>query len=423
MAAVWGCLGAVTIFKWSIYFAYHLSYGLDEILMVGVAAFCLPAVAGAAIGRWVDARGRLARLGTAILVLTYVKANALPDLPTFWRAALYLGFALLAALVVLAPLERPFRTVANALIAASTLYMLSFPLAAWIMPPAGESVLGGGWLQGSDRPRIFLVLDEFDPAYAARLADRLRERGAAYQYQLNDAAGHSTINAIPAMLVGRRFDDVFECGARTICGSNSLDLGRLTAARQDVDVVAFWHPYCAVRGLRSCYEQMSAFSETTSLEARLACMSVPFLARVIACQPSGRGLEATRARMTATVDRAPFWRLGGLLYVHVPLPHPTGELPAHSLKAEYEANVDQAVEMVDALLLRARASFGGGFEIDVTADHPLRVEQWCRAPAYAGPDCGRDLPRTHDRVPFFLISGDSRTAVLPAPATNIGILK
>jgi hypothetical protein len=168
---------------------------------------------------------------------------------------------------------------------------------------------------------------------------------------------------------------------------------------------------------------MSAFSETMSLATRLACASVPFLHHAIECEPLGHGVDGTRARMTAMVDRAPFWRLGGLLYVHVPLPHPAGELPRRSLKAEYEANVEQAVDMVDALLLRVRARFGRDFEIDVTADHLLRVELWCQIPVYAGPDCGRDLPRTVDHVPFFLITDDAGKTALPPSATNVGILK
>lgn len=110
-----------------------------------------------------------------------------------------------------------------------------------------------------------------------------------------------------------------------------------------------------------------------------------------------------------------------MLYVHVPLPHPLGTGTGRWLQTEYQANLDLAVATIDDLLAQARAAFGTGYEIDITADHPLRVALWCKSPAYAGPRCGQGMLHADHQVPFIVVSDGALPPSLPS--SNVGVLR
>ncbi|MBW7567400.1 hypothetical protein KIF53_21885 [Chromobacterium subtsugae] len=109
-----------------------------------------------------------------------------------------------------------------------------------------------------------------------------------------------------------------------------------------------------------------------------------------------------------------------MLYLHLPLPHPSMET-RENLRSHYLANLADASQVLGQLLDKMRGRFGDDFSVIVTSDHPLRTEGWCRPEReYHAADCSLGLPANRKQVPFIVIS--PRLAEQPRmPADNLGV--
>jgi hypothetical protein len=104
----------------------------------------------------------------------------------------------------------------------------------------------------------------------------------------------------------------------------------------------------------------------------------------------------------AEVDAAPFWREGGMLFAHLPMPHPPGRTVGEPLQVHYAANLSRAAGFVEALGRRARERFGDDVRIVVFSDHGLRFRHACASPLYARLPCDIPLAYRDDRVPVIV---------------------
>jgi hypothetical protein len=411
----------------SLYYGIHSARdtwigGIGFVLSVALLALAL-----AAIGKF---RNGVLKLFLGAFFFYNVYSLARPHIvsqPLPWWAKLAVGgvFATLFLLLFLRVGAEGWRKVAKSIIVASAVFVLSPMLIAWSHSSPGQGKLFGIAHAAGVNNYLVLVLDETSPEYTAGMVRELE--GAQLHVKSAEVAeaGAATLNAIPSMLSTSRHDDVAPCTPTALCGAQGFDFAALTADGK-ADVVGFWHPYCAIRGLRSCAREEHVFTDSSSVDFGLYtlwCGQFNRGAILAFCNktfPRSAATARTRRDMAAQVERAPFWREGGLLYVHFPLPHPSmsGDFP--SLRSEYEANVGAAERMVAQLAARLRASFGDDFALVITADHPLRIALWCAAPAYAKPGCAAGLPADRGRVQYIVASPKPVTAVIGA--TNVGML-
>lgn len=276
-----------------------------------------------------------------------------------------------------------------------------------VWPPASQV---GPALPGRSA-QIYLLLDELNAGSAGPFVDVFRQAGMPVAFKAVQPVAHATAQVIPALFSGLSFEQAKPCGWTTICsGSAVLDFSMISAARADIDVVGFYMPYCAIRGLRYC-ERLSPVSAISSL-ARWRCGAATRI---------GLGGDTTkhqcsveqRDRWRAFVSdveqaiwHAPIWSRGGMMYAHVPLPHPPGPTVGGSLQTHYRENVKRAVDLVRSIVDRSRAANFDRLTIVVFSDHPLRPSLWCANPLYAADGCPLSPDLLDDRVPL-IVAGDS----------------
>lgn len=321
------------------------------------------------------------------------------------------------------------------LIGASLTWLVSLPLGAAYVYRTGTEVstLDPRFMINAPPSAIvFLVLDELSPAYNSSLLSSAVIADYHVRIGVAKKAGPSTLKAIPSMLTGKRFDNVVPCGVDTLCGSAGFSAGRLRAALPGTDVIGFWHPYCEIKGLRSCYRVTSneIIPRKTAPElVRIAVQKVPIIGNPVSVALITHQADQRHAVSVASMSirraafRAPFWTEGGgLLFIHIPLPHPSGEGAKRSLKVEYEENILSASTFVAELTRKLSETFGEDFTLIVTSDHPLRVSMWCSAETYSGERCAEGLPTGGENVPFIAITPKNSFLRTPTDVDLLGIL-
>jgi hypothetical protein len=263
---------------------------------------------------------------------------------------------------------------------------------AW-PPPAradsGAAPSASGRMRSAPRNVVFILLDELGDTAAPPVARAIAEAGFSIASKSLDAAGADTINVIPAMFTRKNFDHAAPCGISAICsGTHVLDFSRIHVTRPDVDVVGLYHPYCRIPGLRSCFQlegpQTFENPYLRLLNVYLARLGRPILDSDPEAPASGAGKQGDVDRMVDAMMQAPFWRSGGVLYAHLPLPHPPSLSGWHSLDADYAANIEVAAALVSRVSSAARRRFGDEVRIVVTADHALRPRIWCSDSVFNG---------------------------------------
>ncbi len=254
---------------------------------------------------------------------------------------------------------------------------------------------------------VFLLLDEMNAKLAPAFVDTLREEGLEVAQRRMKAVGPNTLNVVPQMFSGLPFDMAKACWTTAICSSgNVLDFARITASRNDIDVVGFYHPYCAMKGLRSCSSlELSVLQMLDPQRWRCAVadrLRLGGLWRGMDCGPAQlRGWDGLVSRMLESLWAIPVWTQGGLLFAHLPLPHPPGSTPQATLQRHYLDNAERARAVVREMARRARAS-GREFHFVIFSDHPLRQSQWCRNRLYAGSGCADNPQFEDDAVPLIV---------------------
>lgn len=113
---------------------------------------------------------------------------------------------------------------------------------------------------------------------------------------------------------------------------------------------------------------------------------------------------------------APFWRIGGVLFVHTMLPHPPGDTSGPSLNADYAANLELAAYLAHELKTR----FSEWYRFLFTSDHPLRSQVCCCPPRYDVPECQTNTRYLATELP--LIAVGAAAPDLTGLATNLVLM-
>lgn len=288
---------------------------------------------------------------------------------------------------------------------ASVLFLLTPPLAVALMAPALAFPLAPVGAAAAP-PVLVLLLDELGDQAAQPLHDALQQRGLSVVRRAVAPPGENTVNAIPALLTGRDFGAAQACSLSAVCsGAQMLDFARMRSAEPRLDIVGFHHPYCRIGGLRYCHQALTPGIENPF--AWFGCVLVKAVARraIDACDRrllTVRQVNAARADILDAVGRAPFWREGGVLFVHHPLPHPPARAEGQSLDTAYAANLAEAAQLAASLAQRLEASFGRRYAMVITSDHPLRPAVWCAMARYAAHGCAVRPAFADSRVPLLL---------------------
>lgn len=292
---------------------------------------------------------------------------------------------------------------------------LQAPRVAW---PSGRAD------EAASHPRtatLFLLLDELNAKSAEPFLEVMRARGLQARMKAVPTVGDSTAKVVPEMFSGMRFEQAKPCSPSAICSSsNVFDFGRVVATGSDVDVVGFFHPYCAMQGLRFCERKTvsSALLQpdrwTCALRKRLGLQGGPWSSRCSAVH--GRVWSELARDVVEALWRAPVWREGGFLLAHLPLPHPPGTDPEGSLQAHYHDNVGRAARLVDEMLRRLRDA-GIEAQVVIFSDHPLRQQLWCDSYVpYRANGCALDEAYRDEEVP--VIVGGREIPSLDGVITN-----
>lgn len=259
---------------------------------------------------------------------------------------------------------------------------------------------------------VFVLLDEMNAGAAEPLAALLRGDGLQVAFRPIRSVGEHTLTAVPAMFIKADFSQAKPCGPSSICSDGTvLDFSRVRASRDDIDVVGFFHPYCAMQGLRSCAQ---IAPRTGVLDAqRWRCAALRRLRAATGTTPvdcDREPLDAWQAfvdEAVAAVWALPAWRQGGFVFAHLPLPHPPGPFGGTGLAAAYAHNVQRANDLVRDMHRRARAEGVSRVSIVVFSDHALRQSLWCRTPPYVDPACPGAPGLSDTHVPLIVASTEA----------------
>jgi hypothetical protein len=354
-------------------------------------------------------------LGFGAVVLSGLRVASAPSQTMSLNSRF--GFVVIAMLVAGLISLRLGDSTADRLMRALALASIAFVLVpfAWRFASPGPRT----WIGPTDpniaaaqaRPSeatIFLLLDELGYQAAAPLADDLRAAGLNVRYEALAAAGENTLNVIPTLFSGLAFPRARPCGAATLCSeSNALDFSRITVQRPDVDVTGLLLPYCAIAGLRTCFqvplphEFGSAYQSLVVFYLRRLGLPLPEAVRPPADPPSLQ--RQLLAQQIDFIDHSQLWTSGGILYAHLPIPHPPGLDGAGKLDDDYAANIEEARTIVRSLVARAQERFGSAYSLVITSDHPLR-NYWCSTQVYTGVDCNTRPEFRSNRVPLIVAS-------------------
>lgn len=271
-----------------------------------------------------------------------------------------------------------------------------------------------------------VLLDELGARNAQPIVEALKRAGLQVNMRAVPSVGPNTSEVVPSMFRGVVFRSVRPCSPSAICSaSTALDFARIHASRADIDVVGFFHPYCDIQGLRSCFNAHPAPPWLDDDRWRCALWRQFALPLGVGKARCGEVYaHAWSSIVQETVDatlRAPALSRGGVLFTHVPLPHPPGPVTGGNLQADYTANIGRAVTLLEKMIATARRS-GLRVRAVVFSDHPLRQQQWCTdfAP-YAWNGCRPSPEFVDDHVPM-ITAGDDAADPVPL-ATNQDVFK
>jgi hypothetical protein len=403
---IYSSLFHYTVSPWEVAFTLALAAALLVTLALGVAK----AVGTTTVTRALD----FASLAVAAFVtyqITKQKVGFGGGLPLAAKGAIVVVVVAVAALAALRLPAHALARLRVALVFGSICFVLS-PELLFPLEQTRQITLQAPFTADAPTPDanvVFVVLDELGQFEDSPVLAALRSGGRTVRARGVVPAGHDTIDAIPGLLTGRDLGEARPCTSSGLCDDEGLfDFARQTVRRSRTNVVGFYHPYCDIAGLAYCREIPVFGPDHVVLD--YACGLLGSFARGDArksefCErrwlDSDRA-EAGRHALESAVDGAPFWRDGGFLFVHVPLPHPPGSRPGATLDADYAENLVAAGRFVDGLASRLESRFGDAYTLVVTADHPLRIATWCRMHRYASATCTASRYRSSE-VPLIVV--------------------
>lgn len=430
-------IAAVALWQLAVREVYHRGSGeiyaltvLGFAWLAGVLAWSLCQRADVSRLRTMAPRG----LVIGMLCLALLQLGALPGFQAWGHQPTWTQWAgLLSALGALFwatfRMSAPgWATARRALLVGALLWWLTpMLLAAWRAPDLAWPSNASPTDALRDRGRVVtiaLLLDEMNARDGGVIADELRAAGLLVSRVSVPSVGENTRNVVASLFHGAIFEQAQPCGFTTVCtDTEALDFSRITATRPDIDIAGVAHPYCAIRGLRSCVRHQTELAWFDA--ARIKCslwrrFGLALGVTEVSCRAHYiEQFARANDTMLASVLDAPALREGGVLFAHVLLPHPPGAAVTGTLTEHYRDNLDRSRQFVRTLIDRSRAS-GLDVRILVFSDHPLRQNLWCSSFApYVWDGC-RPLQELNDAlVP--VITGTPQMMDLSGMKSNHGV--
>lgn len=374
----------------------------------------------------------VARLSSLLLFAMAVFPSSEPimvrwhHLPDLGRGALVLGLGVLVAIVLG---EGVWRRLRLALAVAAMLFVCSGPLLAWARAedrfwPDRQAVSSTlETYEALPAATVLLLLDETSANAAQPLTKALTEAGWDVDFHSVAAVADGTAKAVPQMFTGEDFRSAKPCAFTAICSDDHvLDFKRVHASRSDIDVVGFFHPYCAMQGLRFCYGAGVAMPLLDGNRWSCAFDRARHGTRSPQCEQARDAAWMRQKReLLDAVWAAPLWERGGILFAHLPLPHPPATAPSRRLPDDYRENLREAAELLDKVARRLAAR-GAPATLIVFSDHPLRPAMWCADSRYAAADCFASSALFHDdRVPLIVATWRREAPRVDGVRDNAGV--
>jgi hypothetical protein len=269
---------------------------------------------------------------------------------------------------------------------------------------------------------IVVILDEFSAARSEDVAAALRTQTRHLRTHEVTAVGTDTINVIPQMFGGKYMPTARVCAFTAVCDDSEIfDFRSVTFdPASQLHLVGFFHPYCAASGWISCVNLKHSGPPPI---LGLLCSFGRFL-------PTNKNLcdlfnaekwDAFRQEIIVASLDSPFWKSGGHVFIHLPMPHPPGLVRGRTLMSDYDENLALSRDVVQSLWSKAVASFGSDFQIIITSDHPLRPKLWCRSAKYKTASCAVPAEYARNKVPF--IQASPKPLVEMAPKNNADVVR
>jgi hypothetical protein len=255
---------------------------------------------------------------------------------------------------------------------------------------------------------VVVLLDELSYLQPSSIEDALRADGRQVFAKSVTASGTETSSSIPGLWSGISMEEARACTPSAVCaGAGLFDFSKQTITRRNVNIAAFYHPYCLMKGLVYC-RQIPVFGPA-SITVGFGCNLIKEFTtkwRPEACERqwlnSARAMQA-RSAIHDAAFAAPFWKDGGMLYIHTLLPHPPGAGDGGTLDDDYAGNIKLATDLVRELADKLEQKFAGNYLLVVTSDHPLRFNVWCSMYRYKSPGCMTSNRFASNLVPLIAI--------------------
>ena len=312
-----------------------------------------------------------------------------------------------------------------AIAVAAMLFVLLPPaMALWSAPSLGwpsrqaatapsASVTSPGF--GRGRTELILLFDELNDTAVGGIQAALTAQGLHVAHRPLEPVGDGTAKVVPAMWLRRPFKDPKPCSDSAICsGRDILDFSKVLGSRQDIDVVGFYHPYCAMQGLRWCRREspLGVFDSSD----RWVCA----VRRRMGLTMPERCHREQHLSWTTLVERteqsywlAPFWKQGGMLFAHLPFPHPPASDSRQTFVEQYAAGTTKAARLASASVERLRSAGIKDIAVIVTSDHPLRVDGWCSNGTYSARRCQGSERLKDTKVPLLVAADGALPELAP----------
>lgn len=281
--------------------------------------------------------------------------------------------------------------------------------------------------------KVVVVLDELSPEGAQHIINRLKGDGFWVDNVNVPAAAQTTLEAIPAMLIGELDRNLLPCSFSALCGNSIKDFQNFYVNEEDYDVVGYWHAYCEIKGLRSCFRLIKHQNQSFTHALKYAACSLDrgiFTQHLASCSIQPESIykfawPEVAEEVNSAIFNMPFWNMGGNLFIHIPLPHPIFDVAAESsLSSEYRNNLLIAERLVAKLARELTNKFSDNFSLTILSDHSLRGELiWCNHDAYSHQgikDCLLDNEKNLGLVPIIHVASSQQVNLIK-PLSVIGI--
>jgi hypothetical protein len=344
--------------------------------------------------------------------------------------------------------------------------LVTFSQGLWLViepkiPHSSVQAAKSATVSRAGTPVVWIIFDELDESVA------FEQRPPSIQLPTFDefkshawSAGNAlppanfTEISIPALVTGRQVADTKPSSSRELMlrfsgtkhfvhwSKQSTVFSEATSQGFHVSVVGWFHPYCEVlRGqMDECFQQKTDLGFPPIVQKRLGASILEEIRRaapIVQMKVTREDENKTLRQIHA--DEYPAYRAAvmssvqhfdhGLLYLHLPVPHPPGFYdPRTSQLTTGAADYLDNLVLADRLLreikstMQARGTWDTSTVI-VTSDHWWRVRMWSKSPMWSKDEEEFDNKADH-RIPFMVkLPNQTAPSVYSNPISTVNTRK